>query len=375
MIFKNKIQSLIFYVLCIASLFIPTQAYFSSIVSTIENFFTNDATGAFDHDVPRMLESIILSGEIHNYIDPKQIANMFDPSRRLTAQINRSLQTINMTNTSLINPNKTLDLRPCDELIFTFSPAELNTLIKTYFKGLLGDGMPLLTPINAYVDFRFKYGISAYKICASCAELRGKYGGMGTFDDYCGEGKHGADTNVSGLLYIPVDKNKEFKECESNLAVWNPWKEFFAKECPSEQFFNGTDWGEDVLEFQEQGYTPSGFITAGIGIVSLLPDYVGFGESYRVPKGSGITSVYQTGAVPLILKARDTFVEQITGGKTKITDYIVTSGYSEGAQAAVATSIALDGLGTGLRVRAQAGGGAFDHVTSKGVFHLFGKNL
>ena len=374
---KNTLKPRIVYIFFISFLLIPTQAFFSSITSSIENLFTNDETGGFDDDVPRMLESMILSGEIERYIDPKAIENMFDPTRRLTAQMNRRLQShpFNNTNTTLINTNKTLDLRPCDELIFTFSPEEVRKIMKVYFEGLLGEGMPLLIPVNAFIDIRYKSGFAAYKICASCEEVRGKYGGMGTFDSYCGEGKHGADTNVSGLLYIPVDENKEFKECESNLAVWNRWIEWFAKECPSEQFFNGTDWGDNVEEFESKGYAPAGFLTAGIGVVTLLPDYMGFGESYRIPKGPGIKSVYQTGIVPLVLKARDTFVEEVTGGRTKMSNYVITSGYSEGAQPAVATGLALDELGAGLRIRTQAGGGALDHVTPKGVLHLFGKCL
>ena len=373
--YKTKLRAM--RILFLSIMIITTQANFASIASAIEDFFTNDETGGFDHDFPRMLESMILNGEIQNHIEPKVIEKMIDPMRGQKQWINSSSLTdlFNFTNLNFSDANETMVMRPCDEFIFAFTPEEMRALMRGYFSLILGDGSPLTLLFNSYIDLRYKFGFAAYKICASCAELRPKYGGMGTFDSYCGEGKHGADVNVSGLLYIPVDENKDFQDCDSNLAVWHRYLEWRPEDCPSEQFIDSTKWGNEIEDFEAVGFTYAGFLTAGIGIVTLLPDYLGYGESYHVMKGPGVNSIYQIGSVPLILKARDTFVEQITGGKTKLTNYIITSGYSEGAQSAVATGVALDDLGIGLRVRTQAGGGAFDQLSNKGVLHFIGKKL
>lgn len=243
------------------------------------------------------------------------------------------------------------EVRPCDELILTLTPTDVRRLMKMHKDLLLDQNFPYQEEIENWIDRKWMYGMKAYKICSSCADLRETYSSEASFDSYCGEGKYGADVNVSGLLTIPIDEDGEFIKMKSNIALWNRWLEWEATECPTEQLPNSSDWGDLTEEFDDRGFVSTSLFTTGVGVVPLLPDYIGFCESFQLFGAPAIKSAYQAGIVPLVLKARDFFVEEITAGKPKLSNYVGSSGYSEGAVSAIAAGDALHELG--FRVRIQ----------------------
>jgi len=357
-----RLMNLHVLAITLCSIIHPCQ---SSFIKAFYDYFTvEEVPEEFDDVVPKMIRDSILSGEIKKYLKQENINKIFEEGGRR----------------KLMRQNETVEfkLRPCDEEIYTFTSDEVREIMKDYLGMAIGsEGIPFQRTVEKWIERRWKYGLKAYKICASCADFRETYSGEGegsnAFDEYCAEDIYGADETHSGLLHIPVDDDGEFLEISSKLAIWNRWVEFHATECPSEQFHNGTDWGSNFEEFDRWGYTPSGFLTAPLGVVSLLPDYLGFCESYKMDGAPANKKGYQTGIVPLVLKARDFFVEEQSEGKTTLNNEVVSSGFSEGGMTALVVGWALDTLG--FDVRTQAGGSAIDHKSKDGLFNYYGKSI
>lgn len=350
----------------ISKSFIIYLSAFTILVVTLQLILArfNDVERYHD-DVPNMLESMIRNGDVHKYIDNfkmKEMSLIYE---------NRRLES-NMVNASLT------EVRPCNELIYTLTPSELRQIMTDYIDILLTSSFPFRDALDKWIERKYVYGIKAYKLCASCDEFRSEYGGSGetssnAFDTYCGDGKYAADVNVSGLLTIPIDEDGEFLENDASpLALWSRWVDYNPLACPSEQFHNDTYWGNNIDDFEERGYVPSNFFTAGIGIVTLLPDYVGFGESLLLDPIPATKRGYQTSAVPLVLKAKDFLVNEFTEGKISLSDKVVISGYSEGGMASVVIGNALHDVG--FNVRTQTGGGTFDFTSVNSLFNVFLKS-
>lgn len=350
----------------------------SSKEPELKDFFQSDPDAydkyeMFDAVLPTMIESAILSGEIGQYINATKVhSSLFSSSKKSSRRRRHLEETTNET----LQTNETVQtLRNCNEMIFRFTAEEVKQLVKDYIAVLGGFSDSGIPPaISGFVDRRFKLGIEAHKICASCSEFQESYGGMGDntygndFDSYCGADKYGSDANVSGLLYIPVD-NDGYLRKTSNLALWNRWIEFYAKEVPSEQFLANGVWETTQEELENRGFSPVGLLTSGIGTVSLLPDYIGYGESYKYAKGPSIKAMYQKGIVPLVLKLRDSYLSEVTDGLTSLSNYVVTSGYSEGGMPAIVSGSALSELG--FRPKTQAGGTPINHISKTGLPSIY----
>lgn len=344
------------------------------IFLALEHFWNlgeNDI-GQYDDDFPKMLESLIHSGEIAEHIHYSKIQDMVLNNERRTSyyhyQHQHQFRHLQEQNTSGLPV-----LRPCNELIYTLSPTELKRIMFDYSDMLLPANATFKNVFEAWVDRTYIYGIKAYKLCASCTEFRETYTEMSDgrrtpFESYCGEGKHGADTDMSGLLTVPINDEGEFVEMESDLAIWSRWVEYHGSECPSEQFHNDTYWGNDIEALDQYGYSPISFLTTGLGIVTLIPDYFGFGESRFLDPTPSNKRGYQVSSVPLVLKARDTFLQEISGGRTSLCDKVISSGYSEGGMASIVTGDALHDLG--FQVTTQSGGGSYDFTSVNSIFKV-----
>lgn len=343
----------------------------------MEGHFMSKYEGNFDDEFSKRIVSMLFSGEIYQYINHKNAMRFISPPTEEAVNIKHQ-KLLNNSYFKSSNSTDSLTLRPCNELIYTLNSSDVPRLMYDYKEMLKGNiSLPFENQLDAWINRTWTYGMKAYKVCASCTEFRETYQGAGdgtlnSFDSYCSEGKYGADLNVSGLLLIPIDDDGDFIEMESNLAIWNRFLEWQATDCPSEQFPNTSFWDLTPEEFENRGLVSMGLFTGGLGLVTLLPDFIGFGEAYHIHGGPGIKEVYQTGIVPLVLKARDQFVQEVSEGKARLSNYVVSSGYSEGAMPAIVSGDALHELG--FKVRTQAGGGAVDHSSTKGMFYLFGKS-
>lgn len=249
----------------------------------------------YDDIIPELIQSAILTGDIEKYIDISHASTMFHTSG-IDGKNGESLRKRKLED---VFANETVQtLRNCNEMIYKFTGDEVLRFAFDYIVVLGGweaFGIPL--PLKLFLTRVFKYGLEAHKICGSCQDFLDDYGGMGddelygnNFDDYCGADTYGYDAVVSGLLYLPVDNDGNYLRKDSNLALMNRWIEFTAKEVPSEQLEASPVWETTEEAMEARGFSPVGGVTGAMGIVTLLPDYIGFGESYRYRKGERVFS-------------------------------------------------------------------------------------
>ena len=57
-----------------------------------------------------------------------------------------------------------------------------------------------------------------------------------------------------------------------------------------------------LLALLHDGWTA--LVTASAGVVVMAPDYLGYGQSYQSPKGTGIVDLYQQAAAVTFLKSK-----------------------------------------------------------------------
>jgi len=62
------------------------------------------------------------------------------------------------------------------------------------------------------------YGVSSYKICASCSDFDVK---SSEYQEFCGKNAYGYDAVVSGLLFLPVDiQTNEIQDATLKISLW-----------------------------------------------------------------------------------------------------------------------------------------------------------
>lgn len=94
------------------------------------------------------------------------------------------------------------------------------------------------------------------------------------------------------------------------------------------------------------------------GKVSLLPDYLGYGESSAtIHKGYLIKKQYLTSVIPLWLKAQSIIRDESNCG-TALADATALTGFSEGGYASVVLAEGLNNMGVKV-VQVHAGGGPY----------------
>lgn len=94
---------------------------------------------------------------------------------------------------------------------------------------------------------------------------------------------------------------------------------------------------------------------ASAGVITIAPDYLGYGQSYETPKGNGIFDLYQQAVSVAFLKSKS--IVEMTGC-TVVGTSASASGYSEGGAGAVAAALALKGLGQEI-LNVDTGGAPF----------------
>ena len=224
---------------------------------------------------------------------------------------------------------------------------------------------------TSVVENIINYDVHAQVVCASCNEMRSLYDGADfmneegrhAFMSYCGDDRFAANVTHSALLLIPHDPETG-KPIEGSLKSHIYAKGYSGAEqvqAPSEFWlddfdaFNTTDedviWG--LLGRFYDGWTA--LITASVGVVVVLPDYLGYGQSYQTPKGNGILGLYQQAVAVAFLKSKS-IVEST--GCTIVGSETSASGYSEGGAATFAGALALERLGQEI-LNVDTGGAPF----------------
>lgn len=81
--------------------------------------------------------------------------------------------------------------------------------------------------------------------------------------------------------------------------------------------------------------------------------------------------MYQKGIIPLVLKLRDEYLEEVTDGALSLTNCVTTTGVSEGGIPAIATGSALHELG--FNVVTNSGGTGINHKHKYGLSKIYCK--
>ena len=234
-------------------------------------------------------------------------------------------------------------LQSCNIILANWTVEELSTSLNSVIDKALGEDstegtLAKLTLLNALV-----YGVQVRRVCASCSDFSSATQ-PAAFSDFCAG--YGADESFSGLLMIPLAEDESFVTGTHPGGIWCHGTS--TQSVPSVEF-RGSDSGIDL------------FINAAIasaGAVTLMPDYMGYGESSgRLFKAYLVKQQYQTSIIPLWLKA-DQIVQQGSNCTAALADAVAILGYSEGGYAAVALAEGLYNMGVEI-IKVEAGAGPY----------------
>jgi len=241
----------------------------------------------------------------------------------------------------------------CGQVIANLDIAEVETLIEQTLASLGPQGFLLF---NNTVKPNIDYGVQIMKVCGACNE----------FDDLveegsvCGTDDYGWNVTHSGLLLIPLSPDgasitegthKAHISCHSTRSS--------TQDVPSNDFGNGIEPHiESVLGV---------IYTVISGMVGLLPDYMGYGESANEAfRAYIVRKSYGTATAPL-LKQAQLIVQAQSNCTAAIADELVVTGYSEGGNAAVALGDSFAAMGKNI-ISVHSGAGAHRLSTEQLLF-------
>jgi len=278
-----------------------------------------------------------------------EYANPFDyvsPESHLS-QSSRRLQTVPIPPT-----------RQCGQDL-GITPLQVVTLLLGFLSQSVG---------NVTLDKTAKYDVQAFVLCGSCetfadADLLADTDPLG-FGSYCADGSYGYNVTHSGLLLLPVDEDTGEVIANRKLkgAVFAHSLTIDTSKAPSEVF------PEDLAGLLQTATDPTdvfgalynvlgGLIAASTGVVSVVPDYAGFGQSQEMTKSLS-AKLYRQSTIPLWLEAKN-MITFMTNGCSELDDIATVGGYSEGGYASFAISQALDRLGVTI-LSCNSGAGGWD---------------
>lgn len=182
-----------------------------------------------------------------------------------------------------------------------------------------------------------RYGVQVRKVCAICSD----------FMDGCASKQYGGNVTHSGLWMLPLMKDsteiangthKTILYCHGTRAVTQPSTDFDGKDSGIEIILN--------LLF-----------TATTGSFTIMPDYMGQGESFaNVFRGYIARESYETSVIPLYLQARKTIKEETEC--SAVSKSVFLMGYSEGGYSSLAVADKLFNVGYGI-LQVHSGGAPY----------------
>eukprot|EP00588_Corethron_pennatum_P005797 CAMPEP_0194282668 /NCGR_PEP_ID=MMETSP0169-20130528/23615_1 /TAXON_ID=218684 /ORGANISM="Corethron pennatum, Strain L29A3" /LENGTH=511 /DNA_ID=CAMNT_0039028063 /DNA_START=183 /DNA_END=1714 /DNA_ORIENTATION=+ len=250
-------------------------------------------------------------------------------------------KSVKYTNTvrSLANAGPSVE---CNGILGEFSSSELKKIFNDLVTTLPLDFFTKLF-VNMYIGSSVKYGVRGMKVCSSCESFAGSWNHDNGGSDYCGEDVYGYNAVVSGAVYYPIDdKTGKIATGTFKGAFVNRPTKFNDFDIPSEQTL-----GIEVDSL-------IGLIASSIGSITILPDFLGFGESYRNKKAYIVKQSYKTASIPLWLEVNKNVAAMNT--QTRLSNEFFVAGYSEGGYASVVIGEALHQMGVKLGFVHASGG-------------------
>jgi hypothetical protein len=181
----------------------------------------------------------------------------------------------------------------CGDQISTISAGEIRQIAALLLDTILVDGLAAFRDTAlAAIDQAVKYDLQVVKVCSSCIETNDSTvddswrtaEGFGSYNSYCNENIFGFDAQHSAAMLIPLDSVTGLpvsgklrglmtmhglllvnRESPSEILPPN-LTESLAATGPEAFFYTTLDFLESLM-------------ASSSGAVSLIPDFLGFGES------------------------------------------------------------------------------------------------
>eukprot|EP00978_Attheya_sp_CCMP212_P022447 scaffold66992_cov53-Attheya_sp.AAC.1 len=245
----------------------------------------------------------------------------------------------------------------CGAVLQTIATAsDATDFITAYFGEQFADDAITLAFTLSLLRPLIRNGVQIRKVCSSCASqadsMNNTNSNQASYLEYCGPDVYGYDTLHSGLLLLPVSEGdgESIKEGTMSSFLFNHASESDSYGGAPSENWNQLDSSVDAV---------FGFLGAASGLATLLPDYMGYGESAEVlHKGYLLRKTYGTATLPLFLKMQSIIREE-TDCKSALAPAAVLAGYSEGGYSSVAIADALSsGLGVDI-ISVQSGAGPY----------------
>lgn len=187
---------------------------------------------------------------------------------------------------------------------------------------------------NVTLDQTVNYDVQALVVCGSCQsvaseDLFADVDAAG-FGYYCAEGAYGYNVTQSGVLFLPIDPDTGEIIANKKLKA-----SVFAHSLTTDTSLAPSEIvPENLTAFIESSPSPTfafgslynvigGILSASAGVISVAPDYVGFGQNQVMTKNMG-AKLYRQATIPLWLTAKD-IVSNTTLGCTEV-DNVATVG-------------------------------------------------
>lgn len=199
------------------------------------------------------------------------------------------------------------------------------------------------------------------KVCASC-NSEGLNGYGCDVDDY------GFDSKHSGIALLPVKIHEGNKveasiiDTADELQTWIGMRSIVISQADIGPILG---IGGSVLEYA--------LMAASMGLVGVLPEQMGYGESAKEENGALVPSILNTkskttSTLPLFAKAKS-IVAKMSNGRTVVGNEAYFLGYSEGGFSAVAVAHGFEKHGI-TPIKVMSGGGPLK-VRSATLFGIF----
>jgi hypothetical protein len=258
--------------------------------------------------------------------------------------------------------------RTCGQDVTLATVDQINAMASA-FVGLFLPASSAALALSA-IQSIVQYDVQATVVCASCDEIMMQYDGSNRIDNsskfgfpsYCGSGTFAANITYSGLALTPYDPSTGAPivgTLKSHLFTTsytgdeqNTASEFWLSNFSIFETADAATTNTLFASFYD-GWAP--LLMASTGVVIVIPDYLGKGQSYQTTRGSGILRLYQQAAAVTFLKSKS-MIE--SSGCTIIGSQTSASGYSEGGVGAFVGALALEGLGQEI-VNVDTGGAPF----------------
>lgn len=237
---------------------------------------------------------------------------------------------------------QTTNLPACGQVIDEISATGLRGLVQFQLANTLElTGFELLllqTLLVSEIDF----GVRIQKVCGRCSDFSSS-------STTCVPGDYGYDAVHSGLLITPLETLDRIRIGTSPVNIVCHGTQSGNQNVPSNQ------WNRSNPEAQ---VFVAVILSSISGSFSIMPDYLGYGESsgdYYRPYI--VREAYPRAVWPLLQRAEE-FVAQQSNCASALADSMTVVGYSEGGYAAVAVADALYREGKTI-ISVNAGGAPF----------------